>query len=863
MARKANPRIQSTPMFGRVSRGKTSDDYLKQLEELTKLNRGGFSTTADDTEADTGFIVPGGMYSKNLGTAPDVGANRQAFNVTPPSYRSAPEFPQYQDKMSQSMDTFDQRDFEQRDQTFSVDQPVQPNEVYSGTGVLNFFSLFPQAAQFNAGNDSLIGECAWFSEQITTLDGSSWRVGNTIQEKKSAFETYLSRGQAIEPGYGAANVGNSIIFDVGTNWGHVATISEVFQGADGEYYYRLTESNFAAPKTVTHDRVVAYNDPQIVGILSTQPRDNYTLVTPEEAPPVQGTRTLAVENNATNGQQERFFNDTPEDLVFQGQEPTPAPDVTNPREPAAEPSTEATNNGLITNLQSVRDAGGSLLDAASSVYNQAGAALEPMSPERQQVGSGINTTGLGLYNAGIGRNLGNDPAGWLGAGELAAGDINAARQEQAATVNRINPTGDYLDFGITEDWQGDRDLANQKRQQTYQNISNDASKLTSPDTFVQGVGSIGQGLTDYAKRKVNDLTPDVYAADFNPAMTVRKSIEENVPETGVDLGVSEAATGHWAGSKAVRDDTLGRIGAKAGEGIDRLKGLFSNRTKGNNLGELTTPANFPDIGIGQSGGGSLLPAPTVAQSSAQLRNDTTDPFFKSDVFNKLKGFTNFSGGQPGKDQALSMDVFNDQFYDSPERAASVFQSTYMQDPALSRATENVKNAYRQKYSGEDYDQADVERIINQLPANLAYTPNLPEPNKKPKQKPMLDDYLRAGKTAAQYYAETGQQSSVDAAGGADNLRNRNASAGSQSVTYPSGRTVNASPGYELRRDSSGSVQQVRSGDIKIPGTNYVADLEEEPSNSPSAQINKTGSSSTSLFDRAKNFAGGLFNRFFN
>jgi len=66
-------------------------------------------------------------------------------------------------------------------------------------------------------------------------------------------------------------------------------------------------------------------------------------------------------------------------------------------------------------------------------------AIQPMSPERQQLGSGVNQLGLELAQKGIGTQLGNSPEGFIGAGEVVAGDLPAAGRELSATIEYVKP----------------------------------------------------------------------------------------------------------------------------------------------------------------------------------------------------------------------------------------------------------------------------------------------------------------------------------------------------------------------------------------------------------------------------------------
>jgi len=78
---------------------------------------------------------------------------------------------------------------------------------------------------------------------------------------------HIKRGRAFAKGKGQPKAGNSIVFDTGTKWGHVATINEIMP--DGKM--KLSESNWNNDLRVKHDRIIDPNDPTIMGYLKTVP----------------------------------------------------------------------------------------------------------------------------------------------------------------------------------------------------------------------------------------------------------------------------------------------------------------------------------------------------------------------------------------------------------------------------------------------------------------------------------------------------------------------------------------------------------------------------------------------------------------
>ena len=162
----------------------------------------------------------------------------------------------------------------------TTDQPIVPDQQYpvGVGGIQKQIKSVPGQAQFSkmpqqgyafkkTKADNLRGECAWFAQQHTRMpDGKRWTVGDTIGQKVNSLKRFRQKGQGFLRGESSPQVGNSIIFNTGNKWGHVATIRGV--RPDGKLL--LTESNYNNDLRVRHDRVVDPNDPKIVGYLRTK-----------------------------------------------------------------------------------------------------------------------------------------------------------------------------------------------------------------------------------------------------------------------------------------------------------------------------------------------------------------------------------------------------------------------------------------------------------------------------------------------------------------------------------------------------------------------------------------------------------------
>ena len=134
-------------------------------------------------------------------------------------------------------------------------------------------SAKPDGFKFNTTLGALAGQCAWYAEQLVKLNGKNWTVGNSLQEKLGTLNNLVKKGDAFMKGQGQPQVGNTIISNDSKTYGHVSVINGITP--DGKLI--LTESNRAAPLTVTNTRTIDPNDPSIYGFIKTMPEGAFNL----------------------------------------------------------------------------------------------------------------------------------------------------------------------------------------------------------------------------------------------------------------------------------------------------------------------------------------------------------------------------------------------------------------------------------------------------------------------------------------------------------------------------------------------------------------------------------------------------------
>lgn len=978
MARQANPKIQSSKMFSRSSRMKSSGDYLKELEDLLKLNRGGFSTFAEDTGADSGFIVPGAMASRMGQFVPQTAGQTKQINATPPEYPSIPqqeeypqqvETPQDYTNIESFLDAFDQ----------SINTPVSdPAQIEDLTGL-----AYAQQSLQDGGVLYSDGKIRYEDGTIRDGDPAAYAVQSMTDGNIRYSDGSVRRTGS--PGEYASqdNIDLSAYTDLAKYLGY-----DVMQPGDPGQRGLIT-SIFGQDQVVTQPYGV-YNpiEPTPGNInLGTDIRtrnlegEQRYLKLPVDAKVIQvlqddGTRFGDYSGHQGYGNSILVQLPTGEMLRFshlsslvniQPGETLRAGEVFG--EPGTTGNTYGEHldleyynaNGQIdnpenftgfTNPQYFNKVVGPMSsedpNIQSMVQRMTG---EPQGPEAFQQPQALTISSPLIQQAMQARDAGSNIIQSLAGDAVQTAQsepvqqaARTAGQAIAPAINAIQPTG-KTDFGVTEGL-----ITPEAASTRLESVKQQPAPTGIFSRARQSLGNLTEAVGDYAGIPESIIsetiaggptrhTNQAMASEINAAQAQNQpreslGIKDKLQNLGQNLQskVSNAFS-NLTGNSPVESNKASIEEFQPGAGVQSLannqtlaSGANANLFSRANLSDLA-----PDRAVGSSGGLGVQSTAGTSKDAGSGERDTTDPFFQSPLFQAVKSFSNLPDQTALPNQALSLDVFNNDFYSDPGRANAVFGDTFLSDQALDKATQSVVNAYKQKYSGGEWDQNSVNQILSQLPKQLTFTPDLPEPARVPVQQPSLNDYLAMGKTAAQWFAETGQQSTADAlrAGGATIDRNITYSpqqidrfqkeaaekyaqkpgesvvewmkrtggqssidaaggpeafsrlvanppsvgqargihstggAGVPAINYGS-RTVYADKNKVLVPDSSGWTQQVSADVARIPGTDYVANFI-TPTKTPSAQLSQrnTSGGDSGVFNRSKEFASGIFKRFFN
>lgn len=424
-----------------------------------------------------------------------------------------------------------------------------------------------------------------------------------------------------------------------------------------------------------------------------------------------------------------------------------------------------------------------------------------------------------------------------------------AAQSTATGINTLNPTGKN-GFGITELLQRNPEGARAEQAATLSNIG---TALNAPDlntkalSSEQGTNPIRQlagNLVDYASTPLKKFgLPDT---GFSEAIAGGKTLNTDVnlaPQANASDGLPFSRQKTPQDYSSVLGQNIKDVGnslnkgvAQAGQGLQDLKS-----TGANILGNVFKPkqdvakravGDIPGTGV-QAPGQFSSPMDSAPSMQSLGKNDIRDPFFKSGAVNDFKSFLK-PGAIDNSGGALSLDLFNESFFQDPNNISKVFGGTYMAPQAQEKY-----NNYR----------AEQERLSSQPQVTL-------------------EDYLRRGKTAAQYYAETGQQSTADTIQKYGGSLEGNSSPGNANYSAASGQSVyippqqsSSQPKQNTRPVASGPKQNYTPSNANYSSASGVASYIAPPRQSAPAQsAGQQSKPSTNVFSKVSSAIKKVFGK---
>lgn len=948
---------RTNPVLSRPNQGKDSREFLKDLEELMRRNKGGFGAMAFDTGSNRPYRVGGKVQQPNQET-PSLAW--RPGEVTPPQDYSL-QFPQLQPEVQPEqieqqpeqpqgvsiedfLSAFDQVynapenqlpisgvgqgiDYNQgiasspdggiiyrdgsihyEDGTMRVGDPnatgiasVGPGQTRYSDGSIRQASPYGMSSrgQDPAGRDLIgysdnstrYGQYQYQDGQpISMPGGQSGLISGVFGQDRPITQAY-GNINPLEPTKGHVNVGTDIrtrdLTDRGYKLPVGATVVQVFQDDGTRFGTQSGHKGYGNSILVQLPTGEMLRFSHMSQMADLKPGDQISAGQVFGAPGATGNATgehLDLEYYNSKGQIDNPQNfsgfSDPQGLrtPLPNQQPPGSmvqpnqsiPQATQPQQTQQQPPTPMTDA-----ITKVAEAPQQVAQAIQQAPAQISQAIQPMSDVRQ--------------------NLATVP-------------------EQVA-----QKAGVQADFGVSEAVKGQDPMQARvsalsqqpKAYNPYRQLAGNISERIG-DTLGIPEGALSETIAGGATKRTNQAL----ASEIGSQPEQVPGIRQNLADVGRDI-----------------------VG-KAGQGVEAIKtaGSGIKNLIGQGLDTLTPRRAIGD----QSSQVAEEVGQTAQMSSMQPKNDIRDPFFKmggAQMYSKYIA----PNAQDKAGGALTMDLFSPDFFSNADNVANVFGSTFMGKEATDKFRSSETSKYPMssfspigygegEWSGDYRNQVDqynqkgqtetsqynksVTDYLKSIPSvlksafsfsepakptsqrlsfgsvsktdsapkmsyavnqpmnfdrsqmsstpqmssvpekapQMSFARNMPQmsvapkpipapvptpPQKpQPQKQPSLQDYLSRGKTEAQWYAETGQQSTLDE-------RNRNPqpsapsasqvsqmqSSGTPSSSYQTvdGRVVNASPGQVISMGSDGWAQQNR------PYESPVKDASAQLASNPSPQ----------------------------
>lgn len=679
---------RTNPVLNRPAQGQDSREFLKNLEELMKRDKGGFGAMAFDTGSNRAYKVGGKILQPNQETP---SLTWRPGEVTQPQEIPAQQFPEFEPlpvepdyQLSENPSPNEMLDAIFRE-AWNPQLPTseQLEQRYQETGeAYPVMSNTDGTVTYNDGSVRAIDQSKPPMPIASMQDGTVlWTDGFTRQMPPGGLSQYLAGVSGL----------SQFIF------GQEQTITQPFGNVNPNMGYAND----------THQGVdFRTRDLQQRNLFTPVPMRVVQMITEDSGSPYGNSVLLEL----PSGEMIRLSHLSSLGQFTEGQ-------VLNPGELIGMPGTTGNStgehldvefynqNGQLDNPNNFK-ANASQYSIANEItgtspYNQ------QQQPQQQPVQNAVSSALEAPKQAiqAVGNTTANaveqwNPTGQLGVGatELARGDVLGAKSELSNTINTLNPTGKF-DLGITEKLQGQPQQANQVLAGTIANVGQQAGL---PEMQVSEAAQQG-GLTG-ALRQLAGNVVDTVSTPFK---------KYGLPDTGVSEAIAGGKTVNTGANfiqaqasdnmskEPMRQDYAGvlgqniqnvgqQLGAKAGQGIEAIKSAGSGIKNliGKGLETLT-----PRREVGEQSSQVAQEVGQSAQmSSMQPKNDVRDPFFK------LGGAQMYSKYiAPNADQkaggALTLDLFSPDFFSNADNVANVFGGTYMGKEATDKYRTSEANKY--------------------------------------------------------------------------------------------------------------------------------------------------------------------------
>lgn len=274
----------------------------------------------------------------------------------------------------------------------------------------------------------------------------------------------------------------------------------------------------------------------------------------------------------------------------------------------------------------------------------------------------------------------------------------------ANMVDVANPTGNF-DLGITENLRGNPEAGRLKQIETVENLGFGPELGSSERARAQG--------TNVGRQFIGDA--------LDTLVQKAKQFGVNVGEHGITEKIAKGMTRFTPQAYAADNPEL----PTPGQGIDQLKSggqVLGAQSSRPSMADISSSKVVGDVSGGDM---SRMSNGSLPMDSAQVQSkmqgyDARDPFFRQGLNQKFASDIDPEKAQSG---ALTIDLFKPDFYKSPSKLNQAFSGTSLFGQARGRynqEAEKIKNQFRSAY-GSGYDQGDIDRILSSIPENADLT----------------------------------------------------------------------------------------------------------------------------------------------
>lgn len=656
-------------MFSPKSRQKSAEERMREMEERTKLNRGSYSTLAEDTGSNIPFMLPGQRMRNPLGDT----AQAQLARV---------QFPQGEDYSM--MDEEPMPD---------MGMPQFQDQQFSAQDFLNYFNQQFNAPDMSQGIASTPDGGILYQDGTIHYQDGTVRYGGTGQP--GAYPVASMPDGSIRYSDGSMrSFGQPGMEGLQTGlFGQVLPTTQPYgnynpgMGYKGNVHGGVDlrtrdlageQRNFRLPidaqvvQVMTEDMGSPYGNSVLLKLPSgemlrfshlsqiaqLQPGQTIAAGQVFGSPGSTGKSTAEhldleyYDPSGTRNDPSQFKGFTKEIQQPQGQ----VLGATQEQPQQTQPQPQVTPQ---QNQGSILSPVGQLADKVTNQFDKG----NPNVIQPNQNNNFKTTTANVIDYA--------NPTGQFGAGvsETLRGKPEMARAEQLNTIRSFAP--------------GSAKRSGEQGTDPFKQLVGDALDTLGTRMKEMGLPVLDKNISERIAGGMTRFTPQAYAAEVNT----------EVPDAGEGINQLKGQRGQVLGMQSARPD----------------------------MSEISSPKVVGDVSGGDYVSGTFSPNKnSITSDTAQLQSkmqgyDARDPFFRQGLNEKFASDIDPEKAQSG---ALTLDLFKPSFYQTPNKINTAFSGTSLFGSAqnkYSEAVEALKQQYRSMFGNASYDQGDLERILSSIP----------------------------------------------------------------------------------------------------------------------------------------------------